>query len=487
METVYKNENLRLWQVLIGLVLLTKVVLMAFWFSVTHDEVSTIMVHPNRTFWDIITYETNSIPNNHILNTLCIRVMTYTFGVTVFFSRLPNMLGFLLGFYFGIRLLRLLSASQWYAVLLGIALLFVNCYYLEFCALARGYAMSVNLVIVSLYYAYEYTSREKLSALIWSLFWAILSVWANFTALHYYLTLLVFYFVVIVFHDKGVKRKIWDLSVMGISMVIIAFECYLPITRMRAHDEFRFYGSKGFYDDTLITLLKGSFNGTNYGSDFPTVVVIIYLLLTTICITSSYFLIRKYVKNLKHPLVFTTFMLVFTALSTISQFHLLGVNYLTGRTALIFIPLFAFMLSSALSYFVLRNKKIEAVSIFVAIVLITYWSVHFVRSIHVKSTYDWWYEKNTLEMIACLKQEYQDQKRCEPMSLGTNWLFQPALSFYIENGNCDLWIAPVPYQKELSNDGRYEYVYIEANQLDDFKDKYSEIKRFDMGILMKRK
>ena len=90
-------------------------------------------------------------------------------------------------------------------------------------------------------------------------------------------------------------------------------------------------------------------------------------------------------------------------------------------------------------------------------------------------------------MIACLKQEYQDQKRCEPMSLGTNWLFQPALSFYIENGNCDLWITPVPYQKELSNDGRYEYVYIEANQLDDFKDKYSEIKRFDMGILMKRK
>jgi hypothetical protein len=154
-------RNLLYW--LPGVALFAFLVVRAIVIPMTVDETHTVLIQIAKDVHEIVTFEKDAYTNNHIFNTLCIKFLVFITGMnTNLLVRLPNLLIFLVGYYFGIKLLRQVANDNILLVALGIVLLFCNPYYLDFCSLARGYGMNVNFAIASVFFSYNYLLDKRL-------------------------------------------------------------------------------------------------------------------------------------------------------------------------------------------------------------------------------------------------------------------------------------------------------------------------------------
>ncbi|MCX6800323.1 MAG: hypothetical protein NT091_04220, partial [Candidatus Falkowbacteria bacterium] len=64
--------------------------------SITHDEAITVLYHSQHSFWDIVYYNTPILSNNHLLNTLLVKLSIALFGFNELAVRVPALLGHLL-------------------------------------------------------------------------------------------------------------------------------------------------------------------------------------------------------------------------------------------------------------------------------------------------------------------------------------------------------------------------------------------------------
>src|SRR5437773_10027081 len=82
-----------------GLVTLGYVVVRAARLSFTHDESLTFIysVQPAVPLWVVLTNDRARVPpNNHLLNSLLMRLSSSVFGATEFSLRLPNVIAYVL-------------------------------------------------------------------------------------------------------------------------------------------------------------------------------------------------------------------------------------------------------------------------------------------------------------------------------------------------------------------------------------------------------
>jgi hypothetical protein len=170
---------------------------------------------------------------------------------------LPNIIAFVLGFFYGVKFLKQVSENHFFLTVLGIALLFFNPYYLDFCGLARGYGMNANFTICSVYFIYNYLINNELKYLLIGLLWAALSVYANFSAEHFYGALVGFLILYIIF-TKKITSKIQALAcILGVSFGLITL-IFRPLKAIMHDDLLQFFGQNGFYIDTIKTLVNGA-------------------------------------------------------------------------------------------------------------------------------------------------------------------------------------------------------------------------------------
>ena len=90
---------------IIGAIIFFLILKKAIIIPITHDEVSTVNYFSKMSIWDIITYK-DPIPNNHILNTLLIKLFATIGGYKTFIVRLPSILSFLLLYFFIVKIVR---------------------------------------------------------------------------------------------------------------------------------------------------------------------------------------------------------------------------------------------------------------------------------------------------------------------------------------------------------------------------------------------
>jgi len=141
----------------------------------THDESSTFLKSVQLSVWEIISYQNAGDANNHILNTLLMKLSNAIFGPQEWALRLPNILAhglFVLFSYFIVQ--RTLSKS--FVALLTFALINLNPYLLDFFSVARGYGLGMGLMMASLYFFQKYLSEKRMIFWIIALMCAILSV-----------------------------------------------------------------------------------------------------------------------------------------------------------------------------------------------------------------------------------------------------------------------------------------------------------------------
>ena len=197
------------------------------------------------------------------LNTLMVKPLIFVFGIDELVVRMPNILSFLL-YAFGAYRIIISVLGKTSLFFIPASILFVmNPYLLDFFGLCRGYGVSIGFVTLSLSYlitSFKFSnSRHLWFALIFSCF----ASYANFTSLIFWASVCLFVLLYYVINRKGENPlsngKFALMILLGLGYAVLILN---PILKMQNDDQFRFWTSNGFAEETVKSLVH---NGV-YGS-----------------------------------------------------------------------------------------------------------------------------------------------------------------------------------------------------------------------------
>lgn len=473
-----RNQSISRYIIIIGsIAFIAYIGLRAIMIPVTHDEAGTILNFSSQSVWDIVSYK-NPIPNNHILNTLLIKGLIAIFGMYEWVCRLPNILAGVAYIVFGQKCFNRLFPKDSFLQLIGFILLVANPYLVEFFSLARGYGLSVGFMVLSAYFILKEGKENTLMAVLL----AGLSVYANLTLLNYFVPV-----IFIIFFQWWMKRPLdWSFLSKMLAIGLVLF-CLLimPVLKMIHTNQFQYWSSNGFYQDTFIPLLKSTIQGKAYFSQYTETVftIIIITVVVSLIISLAVYLTRR-----RGELIYTLPLVWIFLLSigyNILQHALFKIPYLNARTSVFYYPLFVLATFSMIAF--IENASIRLVLDKVLMIFIIMAIIHMIRSYNLKSSYEWWFDADNKRVVEILDQAaMQDTGK---ISFKCNWLFQPSMTFYIIGQHREHITAP-PYNKHVDSSAVVDYYLITSDDMSPwFKTNYTIDRAYawDTRFLMKKK
>ena len=448
--------------------------LKAWYIPITHDESGTCLYYSQLSIKAIIFYD-SPWPTNHVLNSLFIKLFTNLWGTSQIICRMPTLLFSILYLIFAVKISKHLTSIGFLRIL--VVLLFLsNPFVNDFFSLARGYGMAISCMLGSIYYLLMYSQRFEVKNLALCLGFSLLAIESNFTWLVYFggLNMLLGFLLL---HQKrflqlSYKSLLRPLSVILAIDLISFLLVIIPIKKMTSTDQFQFWSGNSFFKETLITMYN-DFIYTKFLFKVPTEdMVFFWSMIMGFCVFSGLGL--YFYKKQKNISGFTiaSLLLSFTILVNFAQFTILRTPFLTGRTAILYQPLFALLIATSISYFYLYFKNgVLVISGIIGVYIICHLSFNY----NLKFFREWFYDKNTLEVIDYLKSK---RKPGETIALNTNWLFHPSFNFYKQTKNLS-WLRLQDYHKENQSDSLWKYYYTVSDEHDLMKDKYQNILGFE--------
>ncbi len=483
--------------IILALLLLAYTTLRAHLLSLTHDECGSFAIWTN---FDIFTCRTNpdcwGTANLHWLYVLLMKMTVGLFGDSELAIRLPALMGHVVYLVFSIKLVKWVSDSvpiphtstpSSLIPLIGFVLLNCNAYLLEFFSLARGYGLAMSMMMMSLYYLARWVETGRLGSLVGTLGGAFLAVVSNFTLLIYFACLLAVIGggVVWAFLKKDDNKVVRAKSaVLGSSAFVglLAWLLHNPIRILRERGEFE-WGRETFWE-TYKSLVHCSLYGGRYLKMYNLEVFggLFFLLL----LAATVFAISNFIKKPKDAAarfyLAAVSLPLMAAVAAIAQHLVLGTKYQVDRTAIIFIPLCALTVFLFLANWWGRSGSRWATGL--AIVIGLFVVGHLVRVGQLSFTSEWGYDAETRNMMAYLNEKIPPG---QPVKLGVNWLYHPSATYYQRRFGYTFTEPPV-YSKELFLDGRYDYYYVQPDDLPKLDSLYVEEKRFSwVGVLLRKK
>jgi hypothetical protein len=467
----------------LGIILFLLVLREAILIPLTHDEYSTIMVS-YQSLWDIITYK-DPIPNNHILNTLLLKLNIVTFGDQLFTNRIHNVLSFIPYFVFTVLLAKRLTNSMLLQSAL-VCMMTLQPFLLDFFSVTRGYGLSVCFQVISIYYAVSYIQDIKSKFYFKSIVFGAIAVLANFTLLNYFLPLIaITFFFSFKNHFDNQKRTFkLESSFSVVIVILLGLVCYLPFSKMVSTNQFVFWSSNNFYNDTIVPLLSSLKSGVFYFKWNEGIFSIVFLSLIGILFAIS--LIFSKEKLWKDKIFqFSLLILFITILYNNVQFYLINVPFLNARTSLFFIPLVALFIFSILNHLYINHLNSGKI---ISMVIILLCAQHFARGYNGRVNYEWYFNQNTYEVLDELMYEINSKNLTKPVLLDCHWFYHPSLTYHINQKYRGV-IALVPYHKETNPKSEALFYYSEPGEADLLSENYTRIKEFSgtYSILWKKK
>jgi len=479
LERLIKNQHSGYPEALIGILFFIYVLIRASVVSITIDEAQTCLAYVPLSVKSIVTYAV-PIPNNHILNTLLIKLFSFLFGMNLFTVRLPNVLGFVLYFVSVSCILRTLYPRSLLLRLAGIALLTCNPFFMDFFSLARGYALSCAFIALAVWLALRFLATDRRVLLALSVIAASAAVYASFTALDFYVA-----FVGLLFIGSWLRRPrsqaMRNAGVIVATTVALAALCYLPLKRMIETNQFVFWGSNGFYSDTVVPLVRASLRyGKWYGEKPADVFAVGFVALVVLTGTAVAYSTRHDPQRFRDP-AFLYMLLVGTVAVNVVQFHLAHTPYLDERTALSFYVLSGFALAALGTVFETMPPKTTA---WWSSIILAFAIGHFSSAANFKRSYQWWFNQNDKQVLAYVEAEGTRTQRI--VTLDCNWLFQPSLNFNIQTMPLQ-HVELVPFHSGVRPDSKAEFYYAEGTDKQALDSVYTVVSDFGGGrVLMKR-
>ena len=398
--------------------------------SFTHDESFSFLHYVHRSFMDIISYK-DPTPNNHILNTLLMKLSEALFGASELTFRLPNILAHLLFLIFTFKMIDRVCNKNF---IFAFILLNANPYLLDFFSLARGYGLAIGLMSASLYFYCRYLENSKTQNHIFSLVFIGLASLANFALLNVFLILILAHNIFLFFIERKPLslKSLWQGNNINlIAVVIISFILYEPLRKIFNDILTDFGGQTGFWKDTVESLLSRSAYCAPYEKYIVIVwqlfIITFFLLFVLRC--GKYFSDRNSINlTQKFVLLFGLFIF-FLIVSSIIQHQLFGTPFLNGRFALFIYPLFILM--SIFIFADLWNSSlkylIRGFLFFISLVFL----LHTCYMINASSCYEWAYDSNTKNAVNKIKEIYEKNATYNrKIAVRNTWFYEPTINFY---------------------------------------------------------
>ena len=431
--------------------------------SFTHDESFTFTHYISASVGEIVSYNISPvIANNHILNTLCMKLFSGIFGNSEFVLRLHSFLAHIL--YMRMTYLILKTTNSRFILLFGFIILNVNSYLLDFFSLARGYGLSISLMTASLYCLIRFIQQNNLKLFIGSLSLSLLAVLANFSMISYALSLFVFIELYFIYRKLSKKSFIKYNSCIIIFLVVIFWIYFGPITELQNRKEFYLGGSRGLWFDTVISSIICYLYKTPFFETF----IYFYRFLVVFVSFGSLWIIYKQVKmRTLNALSFISVVFSFILCISVFQHVLIGGLFFTGRVALFLVPLFFFSLLNITLSAAFFSKWLKQFSAIIVVITSFLSLIIFVNGFKEVSIKEWGYDADTKTMLSDLNIFRQNNPH---VKLGITWIFEPTINFYRETQSLT-WIQPV--NRDGLN-GDYNYFYLEQGDLNSF-DKSNKV------------
>lgn len=449
------NKKINTVHLSIGLIAFLYVLIRAIKLEITYDEAWTIKSYVSQRVTDILRC-TSCIPNNHILNTLLIK-LCFSFGFkSLFIGRLPNVLAFIFYLYFLHKI-----TNNYLSKFLGFAsflLLIINPFLLDFFSIARGYGLALGFQMASLYYLISFTKKNDSTDGLFSLSMGSLAVLCNFSLLNYWFGILLYLSLY-----SFVSRKIFNYKklIAGSIMITIAlaFFIYQPLSDLVKNNEFTYGGTSGFITDTLVSLMRYSL----YGSKSPALVIASLAIFLSILVGTIlfHFFKTKRLSLANNPVLY---VLIFCILSTILQHYLFGTLYVIDRAALFFYSLFILSFSFSISdYFNYRFSK------FVVAFLALLFGINFLVHANLQKTALWYFDAHTTEILDWInKKGAQANKK---LKLDFSWPFDTSIEYYYAGNKYPfIEIVKNPNNREDLNAQADYYIYLNQSLPKDWYD-----------------
>lgn len=371
--------------------------------------------------------------NHHLLFTWIVQAFVKTFGLHEFVLRLPSILSFIIYAFFSVRFSITFKSILFQFGCLIILLLnpFVNDY---FC-LARGYALSMALMLGSLYFVFQFIQENlKHRFAFAALIFASLSLLANFIMINYVLVLLMMYLLYVLITLKNEKQKINILykAVLSLIAPIAVLVFTIPIILNLKNAGALFIGkNNGFWQDTIQSLiLRFLYNAdVKYWEQLLIEIGLVLVLFIGLILIMSAIMHKTFTIFLKFQLAIM-FVLFSCVMLNIFQNKFMHVLYGFGRTAMYYYPLL-----SLASIFILYNlsliKPIMAKRIFALVMLV--FAANFTLNANVDYAIEKRAEGDAKLMVEDLTQFYlSESKKQKAITLGMSFPYHDDLTFYKE-------------------------------------------------------
>ena len=222
-----------------------------------------------------------------------------------------------------------------------------------------------------------------------------------------------------------------------------------PFYVLRRSGEFYYGGKSGLIPDTVYSLIRKSFYGNTYtgGQDTAVFVLVCLFVLCSLIVLSIYY--RKNFAVRALPGTALLAILALSVVSTIIQRALLGTAYLSGRTAVFFVPLFMLLLIFLIYDLCRLKKNIEIIATGLMLILTILFVSHFCLTANTTKTMEWKVDADTKSMLADLEDlKNRDAVLPARIRLGVRAGFNASVRYYIQRKKwswLEVRIAP-PYR-----------------------------------------
>lgn len=412
--------------------------------SFTHDEsLSFFTANGDPSFAEA--------PNNHWLNTAFMRIFGSLFGNSEFVLRLPNIIAFILYCLAGLSIIKSLKRPG-FSIFLFIILV-LNTLMLEFFGLARGYGISLGMLMLSFCFLFKLDNKTLsvksfVTFLVLTLMFSQFALYANFNSFNVHLAMLpVLLFSVIHFGRLNItKQNKKSVLILFVSIFVIDFAALIPafvrLKLMQSTNELAVFGDhNGFWQTTVKSLITGFYF---HELDFPTTFNVLLMVVAGIFIFACMWFVRNvYYKDYSN---FTRifFILLLLILAPVLQEVIFNIPYPVSRTAIFYYPVFSlvFIFLFAALFKAAKHILIKA-SLVILLCIVSAFVVYasFTKR-NFTNTTEWYYDWHDKDMLELIDKDRISNNNQDSVMISNFWIFTPAINYYRVTRNYT-WLKPV--------------------------------------------
>lgn len=431
----------------LSIAILVFAVVRAIVIPLTHDEAVSLSMFATKDIGSIFSYEgAGGMPNNHILNTLWLKLASFVFGDSSLSLRLGNIIGLGLYLFAANKLLQQITRKE--IRIGGLLLLCCNPFVFDFFSLARGYGMANGLLLLSIWMLYRWDKNPSPARMAGIFIPGILMTLANFSSIHIFTGLLVVVTVLDLRSRKefSVKNVLFSIAVPAVVTLLTAGLLWLPFTEiLKAGGSFG--GATGFWEDCVKWLIAFSTYEAPYAETMSSVAEWLVLFL---CIALFGYAVFAALRKSSLFAVVITSLLFLPVFSTQLQHLLLGTEFPVARTVQYMYPLFI------IAILFTADAVPKYAGIIVVNVMAILLSIHFLNVTGTTYFTQWRYDASNRVILDKLNSLHDSDG--EQLRVGVTWIFEPGLN-YERNYRSYEWLAP--FNRDGIT-GEYDYFYVDA-------------------------